>query len=145
MSRSQTVIKVISIIAVVYGIFIILSGMFATAVCSELASSPEITSSLEGYTEDTGEKLINAAVFMTLGGILDVIAGIFGLGAARDADNAGPAFVMSLVWLLIAVGNFILNAVQGGVSAVMFPGLVLPVIFFVCALNIKKQRDSADR
>ena len=72
-------------------------------------------------------------VFVILGGIFDIASGICGLRAAKDASKATPAVVFGAIALVLAVISLIMDF---GVQSLL--GCVIPVLYFVFVLNIKK-------
>ena len=98
------------------------SGLFAAGGAAGGASAG-VVAGLIGPT----------VVFVILGGIFDIASGICGLRAAKDASKATPAVVLGAIALVLSVISLFMDfSVQG------ILGCVIPVLYFVFALNIKR-------
>ena len=98
------------------------SGLFAAGGAAGAASAG-VVAGLIGLT----------VVFVILGGIFEFLVISFGLRPAKDASKATPAVVSGAIALVLAVISLIMDF---GVQSLL--GCVIPVLYFVFALNIKK-------
>ena len=63
----------------------------------------------------------------------DILCGVFGLRAAGDGAKAPPAIVLGVIALIGGVLNIVMAPSVHTVAA-----CVIPVVYFVCALGLKK-------
>ena len=75
------------------------------------------------------------------GAIIAFLAGIYLLQASKDASKIRPAWIISLIWLIYTALMFVLSIAVGLGAYVLIMGtsLVLNVIVFAAANNVKKQ------
>lgn len=123
----KTGLKVVSILQIIFGALTLIIGLAASGLFAAGGAatgvSAGIVAGLIGLT----------VVFVILGGVFDILSGIFGLRAAKDASKATPAVVFGAIALVLAVISLIMDF---GVQSLL--GCVIPVLYFVFALNIKK-------
>ena len=123
----KTGLKVVSILQIILGALTLIVGLLATGLFAAGgaagAASAGVVAGLIGLT----------VVFVILGGVFDILSGIFGLRAAKDASKATPAVVFGAIALVLAVISLIMDF---GVQSLL--GCVIPVLYFVFVLNIKK-------
>ena len=75
------------------------------------------------------------------GAVIAFLAGIYLLQASKDASKIRPAWIISLIWLIYTALMFVLSIAAGLGAYVLIMGtsLVLNVIVFAAANNVKKQ------
>lgn len=145
MSKSQKYIKIVSIISIIAGIVSALICIIGALGVGVATSSPELASdlnSIEGYTPEVGSSIVSGLIGSAIGGLFNIIVGIFGLRAAKDANKVGPLYVWSLVSLVLNVVGLIATAATGNLEAASVLSLIFPILLFICARNVKKQRDA---
>ena len=123
----KTGLKVVSILQIIFGALTLLlgllaSGLFAAGGAAGGASAG-VVAGLIGLT----------VVFVILGGVFDILCGIFGLRAVKDASKATPAVVVGAIALVLSVISLFMDF-----SVQSLLGCVIPVLYFVFALNAKK-------
>lgn len=72
-------------------------------------------------------------ILLILNGIFDIITGILGLRAANHPSKAAPAVIFGGIALILAVISLIRN-----VSIAEAVSCIIPVLYFIFALNVKK-------
>ncbi len=123
----KTGLKVVSILQIILGALTLIVGLLATGLFAAGgaagAASAGIVAGLIGLT----------GVFVNPGGVLDILSGIIGLRAAKDASKATQAGVL---WANAPVPAGISLIMDFSVQSLL--GCVIPVLYFVFALNAKK-------
>lgn len=114
----KTAMKIVSVLQLICGaqmlvLGIVTSGMFAAASAESLATL--------------------SVVLFVLAGLADILCGVFGLRAAGDGAKATPAIVLGVIALIGGVLNIVMAPSVHTVAA-----CVIPVVYFVCALGLKK-------
>ena len=110
--------KIVSVLQLICGALmlvlgIVTSGMFAAASAESLATL--------------------SVVLFVLAGLADILCGVLGLRAAGDGAKATPAIVLGVIALIGGVLNIVMALSVHTVAA-----CVIPVVYFVCALGLKK-------
>lgn len=170
MKNPAKAIKIVSIIMIVFGILAAIMGIlfvagggigasfagnadFANEINSSLAENSEAASALSEFNNAAGTNLTGSeatmglmggaiilGILVILGAIFDIVAGCFGLKAAKGG-NAKPAFVIGIITIIFAVINLITSFNGGGSSIVssLF-GFILPIIYTFSAKQLKDNK-----
>ena len=69
----------------------------------------------------------------------NMIVGILGLRAAKDASKIKPVFVLSIISLAVGVVSLIMSITGGSFKASDLAGLVGSALMVFCANNVRKQ------
>ena len=114
----KTAMKIVSVLQLICGALMLVlgivnSGMFAAASAESLATL--------------------SVVLFVLAGLADILCGVLGLRAAGDGAKATPASVLGVIALIGGVLNIVMAPSVHTVAA-----CVIPVVYFVCALGLKK-------
>ena len=80
-----------------------------------------------------GPALWVAATLLIVGGVFDLLCGMFGLKAAGDGAKAKPAVVLGVLSVVVAASNLVL-----AFSVQYALGCVIPVLYLVSALQVKQ-------
>ena len=144
MSKSQKYIKIVSILSIIGGIITIILGTVGAAGLGVATQNPQLAtelSSVEGYTPEMGTTAIGALIGLAFTGLLNIIAGIFGLRAAKDANKVGPLYIWSLISMVFSIIGFVATAAKGSADLSAVINVIFPIILFICANNVKKQKN----
>ncbi len=71
--------------------------------------------------------------------IFEIIVGILGLRAAKDASKVMPVFVLSIISLVIGVISLIMGITGGSFKASDLTSVVGSALMVFCANNVRKQ------
>ena len=119
-TSSQTALKVLSIIGIVVGAIIAVSGIVLTVGVNGFAMS-QASSSGAGV-----------AVLGTIGGVVLIVAGAFNV-------VVGVFWVLCIIGIVFNALGLIMEATGSGISASSLIGTLFVVVLFILANNIKKQ------
>ncbi|HJA12929.1 MAG TPA: hypothetical protein H9799_08300 [Candidatus Mediterraneibacter merdipullorum] len=122
----KTGLKVVSILLIIFGALSLLLGLLASGLFAASGGSTAVVAGLIGLT----------VVFVILGSVFDIISGIFGIRASNDPSKAGPAFVLGIIALVLAVISLFLDF---SLSSAL--GCVIPLLYFIFALNVKNGKN----
>lgn len=112
----KTAMKIVSVLQLICGALMLVLGI--------------VTSGM--FVAASAESLATLSVFV-LAGLADILCGVLGLRAAGDGAKATPAIVLGVIALIGGVLNIVMAPSVHTVAA-----CVIPVIYFVCALGLKK-------
>ncbi len=134
MKKSNTLLKVCSILMMIGGILGIITGIIAIIGVAALLEM------MEGQTPaGTAALLYGASILAVAGSVIQTIAAAKGLGACKAPEKAQSCVIWGIIVAALCVVAQILNVVGGsGFDAVsLVTGLVLPVLYIVGANQIK--------
>ena len=157
---SQTGLKVMSIINIVLGAFLLLTSLSTYLTRAALLADPQIVSELQEIMQAdeamAGPVVGLVAVAMLIMGIFMIAMGILGLRGAKTPGKVKPAWILSLIWFIVIVlsilmsfgqsggpsavaGQLLVFILSGGLSAVVGQLLVfiLPALTFWFANGVK--------
>ena len=132
-TSSQTALKVLSIIGIVVGAIIAVSGIVLTVGANGFAMY-QASSSGAGV-----------AVLGTIGGVVLIVAGafnvvgVFGVRGANDPSKIGVFWVLCIIGIVFNALGLIMEATGSGISASSLIGTLFVVVLLILANNIKKQ------
>lgn len=139
-SSSQKALKVISIIMIIFAAIGILLGMitaFGGGAIGVVGSASDDSALLAG-----GILMVMGAM-MLVGGVINLVIGIFGLRGANDPQKIGVFFVLSIIGIVFAGLQVLSNFMNGSMDVTTIlsslVGLILPVACVILANNIKKE------
>ena len=122
----KTGLKVVSILQIIFGALTLLLGLLASGLFAAGGAAG-------GASAGVVAGLIGLTVVFVIGGVFDILCGIFGLRAVKDASKATPAVVVGAIALVLSVISLFMDF-----SVQSLLGCVIPVLYFVFALNAKK-------
>ena len=107
MSGSQKALKVISIITIVYAVVLLVLGIFMAAGGSLLSGE---TIDVDGTAASASIVAAVLGVTLVIGGVVDLVLGLLGLGMAIAQGTFDPASLVNIV--IIAVCLFLAMRVK---------------------------------
>ena len=135
MQNSPKVLKVVSIIMIVFAAISSVLSLIGVLALGALA----------GYADSAavGVVVILGSVVALISCGFQVWAGIVGLRAVNGKGTVKSAYVFGIVLLVLAAISLI-NAISDGSFGFMtLVGLVLPVLYFLSANQMKKDAEAA--
>ena len=128
---SKTILKIFGIFDIICGIILLALAAVTFAGVSqtgaeELASDSELS-----------EALLGMGVLAVLG-LIALLEGIFSIRGAKDPAKIMPAWIFALIGAITAVGGFFAGGSSGGSVGT----LIINIVIFVAANNIRKSRKS---
>ena len=142
MSRYQKIMSALSVIVIVAGTVAVIFGVLGALGFGYAATSAEIHNEIEGYTPEIGRTLILGMVLLALSGVFNVILGVSGLAAAKNAGWVKPVCILSGLSLVVGVVQLVNSAVSGRITFTDIAGLIMPALMLWCAFKVKRQRDA---
>lgn len=149
---SKTILKVTGILAIIFGVIGLIGAVFFLAGGSLVGAGVAAGEITDLDTKTTGA-LTFIAIFLgcllLFRGIVDLLEGIFSLRAAKDEQKIMPAWVFSLIGLILSILSGIsafvttpaaesssTNAQTSVLSVIL--SIALSALIFYAANNIKK-------
>ena len=132
-TSSQTALKVLSIIGIVVGAIIAVSGIVLTVGANGFAMS-------QASSSGAGVAVLGTigGVVLIVAGAFNVVVGVFGVRGANDPSKIGEVMLLIPGIVFNALG-LIMEATGSGISASSLIGTLFVVVLFILANNIKKQ------
>lgn len=119
--KGSTLLKVVSIIMIVFGAIALIVALLSIAGIAVLIASGIGTALLYG-----------ALVVSIIQCIIFFVAGILGVVYAKKKEKAGTVIVFGIVLIILNVLSIILSVVSGGqVNASVIISFILPVLYLV--------------
>ncbi len=140
-SSSQKALKVISIIMIVFAALAIVGGLVVTAG-GGLLGVEGVNTADDDVTLTGGLAMVLGLMFL-VGGIVDLIIGIFGLRGANNPKKIGVFFVLAIIGVVFAAISALMTLMGGTIDASTIISelisLALPIVCVILANNIKKE------
>lgn len=133
-TSSQTALKVLSIIGIVVGAIIAVSGIVLTVGANGFAMS-------QASSSGAGIAVLGTigGVVLIVAGVFNVVVGVFGVRGANDPSKIGVFWVLCIIGIVLNALGLIMEATGSGISASSLIGTLFVVALFILANNIKKQ------
>lgn len=128
---SKLILKIFGIFDIICGVFLIILGVVVLVGASqlspeEIAADPSLSLGVSGM-----------AIFFVLG-LIALLEGIFSLRGAKNASKIMPAWIFAIIGVIAAViGLFTGGSLGGSITS-----LIINIVIFIAANNIKKSRVS---
>lgn len=133
----KTLLKVVSILFIVFGAIATIFSIIAIAGAAMLASVAE---ELGGAA--VGGLLIVAAIYALVLSVLDIVIGILGVSRSGKVEKAKFFINMGVLLCALAAVSMVLGIVNGGFQVISLIGFVLPVLFIIGGLQNKKAMET---
>lgn len=129
--NGQKILKVTSILMIVGGIIAAITGVIALLSISTLAA-------LSGSAKGTG-LLYASSILVTLASVIQLIAGIKGLGACSDSQKAASCIKWGIIIAILTIISMIIGLVGGGTFSItsLVLNLLLPGLYVYGAVQVK--------
>lgn len=133
-TSSQTALKVLSIIGIVVGAIIAVSGIVLTVGANGFAM-------YQASSSGAGVAVLGTigGVVLIVAGAFNVVVGAFGVRGANDPSEIGVFWVLCIIGIVFNALGLIMEATGSGISASSLIGTLFVVVLFILANNIKKQ------
>ncbi|WP_165044638.1 MULTISPECIES: hypothetical protein [unclassified Adlercreutzia] len=120
MIKTTTILRLVSVLLIIYSILnILLGGLMLVEL------------SLSGLLQQGGAMaLLALSGFSIISNVLNLLVGVFGMMCAIKPGKAHTFFHLSIVALILSVLNLILTALQGGA---MFQSVIITFAIAGCA------------
>ena len=141
-SGSQKALLVISIIEIIFAVLALVVGV-ATGVLGGMAGVASLEGELtatEAAYGSAGLALLSAVVIIEA--VWSLLCGIFGVRAANDNQKIMIVWVFALIGVILGVVGLVSAIVNGSFgqnAASLIVGLIVDVVLFWIANNIKRE------
>ena len=143
MSASRKLLKIISLLTILSGIsYVVMAGILA------VAGAVGGGESLEGLPLTAEVAALLLIVVAAIGAVANLVSGFLGLRGANVPSKIMPAYVISLIALIVSIINVIATIVLGGLNTPDFMsifnmvfGVACPLVMFILCNNVKKERE----
>ena len=145
----RSFLKVTGILCIIYGAFLILSSVGSIFTYTQLTSGnlPDEVLSIYEQMNITASSLLFSIIFVAVGAVLFLIAGILGVANSRKIEKAGICMIMGILMIAYFVINFGYGAVTTGVTAASVIStiitLIVPALYLWGTLKNKEAGDDS--
>lgn len=139
LSTSKTILKIAGIISIIFGVLGIIGGIMAIAGGSFLGIGLAIGEVPASQDIAAGVGLLGlGGLLILIGAVIELLSGIFSVRAAKDISKIMPAWVFSLIGLILSVPGLIaaISANDKIVSNIIT--VAINALIFVAANTVKK-------
>ena len=129
--KGQKFLKVTSILMIIGGVIAAIAGVIAIIGISAIAA-------LTGSAEGTG-LLYASSIIVTVASIIQLIAGIKGLGACKDPMKSEGCIKWGIIIAVLSIVSMIIGVVGGGdfnITSLLL-NLLLPGLYAYGAVQMK--------
>lgn len=131
LDNAKSTLKVLGILAIIFSVFEIISGILVTAgggLLSTMSVAPE-----DAAAASAASGLLTLLGVLTLiQGIVYLLLGIFSVRASNDFSKIGPAYIFSIIALALAIIGLIMNIfsdptvsnIISGIVGIVFAGAI---------------------
>ena len=129
--NGQKILKVTSILMIIGGVIAAIAGVIAILGVSALAA-------LSGSAKGTG-LLYASSILVTLASVIQLIAGIKGLGACSDPQKAAGCIKWGIFIAGISIGSMIAGLIGGASFSItsLVLNLLLPGLYAYGAMQVR--------
>ena len=136
LEKSQKIVKVLGILSIIGAVvtFIAALGMFGLGGIGIANMDSSNSEAVQG-----AGIVLGLGIFLLVEGVIGLMQGIFSLQAAKDAAKAQPLWIISILGVVLAVGNVIAGVVNHSQDVLtQIFSLAISCFTFYLANNIKK-------
>lgn len=129
LKTSKLILKIFGILSLICGVILIILGLIVLLGASQLSpeeveADPNLSAGVAGM-----------AIFFVLG-VVSLLEGIFSLRGAKDASKIMPAWIFAIIGVITGV----VGLFTGGSLGSSIFSLIVNIVIFIAANNIKKSR-----
>ncbi len=127
MKQGSTLLKVVSIIMIVYGIILAVFGLLST-----VGGGAMIGADVETDVTAAGAGLAIIGIAFIFSGVLEAVIGFIGLKASKEQGEHKAAFAIGVIGVVFSAITLIQSFGGDGASiGSSLVGLILPVLYLV--------------
>ena len=139
-SASQKALLVISIINIVLGALIVLSGLLVSCGGMAVGAAAAGDASVDPSTGAAATAVLGVGgILLTIPGIISILEGVLGIRAANDNQKIMPVWVLAIIGLALGVIGLIMSIVQGNFQWSSVVSVIISGLMFWIANNIKQE------
>ena len=143
--NAKSTLKILGILCIIFGILGIIAG-FGLMAGGGLLGATALTSGevanaggVENVSLVTG-LVVGAGLFALICAIVDLLLGIFSVRASKDTTKIGPAYIFSIIALVLSIVSLVMTFSNFNLSTLIsaLPSIVFSVVIFLAAKTIKQ-------
>ena len=145
--NAKSTLKILGILSIIFGIFGVIMGIGLVAgggmFGADLLTSGEVTTTQQADDVNLVTGMVVAlGVFAAISSLIDLLLGIFSVKASNDFSKIGPAYILSIVALVLSIITVCMNFADFNLSTILsaLPGIVFSVVIFLAAKTIKENQ-----
>ncbi|MEG1847193.1 MAG: hypothetical protein RRX92_05230 [Lachnospiraceae bacterium] len=138
-AKGKTLMKVVSIVMIVGSVLGIIAAIIMLIGGGAVAAIGG-ASGLEG-SGVVGGTLIGLSIVTIVVGVIELLAGIFGVKECGNVEMAPKCFKYGIVLIILVAVEIIFSIVTGGFKIMDLLGFLFPVLYTLAA-NMNKQTNS---
>lgn len=145
--NAKSTLKILGILSIILGILgvimgiglVVGGGMFG----ADTLMSGQITTTDGANTVNLVTGMVMAmGIFAAVSAFVDVLLGIFSVRASNDFSKIGPAYILSIIALVLSVISLFMNFAEFNLSTLLsaIPSIVFSVVLFLAAKTVKDEQ-----
>ena len=137
-AQKNMLVFIAGILMIIGGIIGIIGGIAALGL---IAASGALAAAV-GVAAEVGGLLalgVIASIVILITGVISLIAGVTGFKNAANPAAAPKLIKYGYITIVLAVIGIVLNIVAGGFSGTNVLSLILPIIYLLGAMQMKKE------
>ena len=143
--NAKSTLKVLGILCIIFGVLGIIAGIGLAAggglLGATALTSGEVTTAEGADTVAlvTGG-VVALGIFAVISAIVDILLGFFSVRASKDSTKIGPAYIFSIIALVLSIISVVMNFSNFNLSTILsaLPSIVFSVVIFLAAKTIKQ-------
>ena len=145
--NAKSTLKILGIFSIIFGVLGVIVGIGLVAgggfLGADLLSSGVATTSQDVDTVGLVTGMVMAmGIFAAISAFIDVLLGIFSVRASNDFSKIGPAYIFSIIALVLSVISLFMNFAEFNLSTLLsaIPSIVFSVVLFLAAKAVKEEQ-----
>lgn len=138
MTAKQKMLKVVSILLIIWAILTLALGVFL-ALGSNIPGMSAESIDMAGETTDMATAALGFGIGIAIGGLINLIIGLLGLRGAKNAKKIGLFYVLCIIGAVLGVVGIVMNVMQGMFQWTSVVSLLIVLVCLYLAHGIKKQ------
>ena len=145
--NAKSTLKILGIFSIILGIIGVILGIGLVAG-GGLFGANILSSGVATTTQDVDKVSLVTGMVMAMGifaavcAFIDVLLGVFSVRASKDFSKIGPAYILSIVALVLSVISLFMNFAEFNLSTLLsaIPSIVFSVVLFLAAKTVKEEQ-----
>ena len=145
--NAKSTLKILGIFSIILGIIGVILGIGLVAG-GGLFGANILSSGAATTTQDVDKVSLVTGMVMAMGifaavcAFIDVLLGVFSVRASKDFSKIGPAYILSIVALVLSVISLFMNLAEFNLSTLLsaIPSIVFSVVLFLAAKAVKDEQ-----
>lgn len=144
--NAKSTLKILGILSIILGIFgvimgiglIVGGGLFgADTLMSGKATTADAVESVNLITG----MVMAMGIFAAVSSVIDVLLGIFSVRASKDFSKINPAYIFSIIALVLSVVSLFMNFAEFNLSTLLsaIPSIVFSAVLFLATKTVKEE------